>query len=85
MTKDDILYNTLKENGFEEFVNKGSGFWETITEAMQKYHKQQLLLYGVSNNEVKFFCRLHTSRKNCKEYRFNKNTCKNCPHFVEAK
>ena len=46
MTKDDILYNTLKENGFEQFVNKGSGFWETITEAMQKYNREQLLAFA---------------------------------------
>jgi hypothetical protein len=36
MTNNKILATTLKENGFEEFVNKGSGFWNTIIEAMDR-------------------------------------------------
>lgn len=40
MDKDDILFDILKLNGFEGFVNKGSGFWNTITEAMEIYHQE---------------------------------------------
>ena len=42
--KDKILKRKLKENGFDEFVNKGSGFFETITEAMQEYSEKELKL-----------------------------------------
>jgi hypothetical protein len=29
-----------------------------------------------------FVCRLHSMRKNCREYRYNKKFCKGCPHNV---
>jgi hypothetical protein len=54
---------------------------DTFIEGFEK----ALSLSAVSSNEVKLFCRLHSMRKNCREYRNNKNNCKTCPHFVEAK
>jgi hypothetical protein len=35
-----LLHLTLEENGYGEFVTKGSGFSRTITEAMEKYAKE---------------------------------------------
>jgi hypothetical protein len=51
-------------------------------ELKQKVEEIHRLL---AENEVKLFCRLHSMRKNCREYRNNKNSCKTCPHFVEVK
>jgi hypothetical protein len=65
---------TLLESDMQEIV--------CIVNDMQK---QELTKQAVSGNEVKLFCRLHSMRKNCREYRNNKNSCKTCPHFVEAK
>ena len=35
--KDKILNKHLTNNGFEEYVNYKSGFWETIIDAMEEY------------------------------------------------
>ena len=39
MKVEKLLHLTLKENGYDEFVTKGSGFSQTIVEAMERYAK----------------------------------------------
>jgi 2-iminoacetate synthase ThiH len=84
-----ILFETLKFQGSEEVlfstgkVTDQSALIETVIDAMEKF--KNLHIHAVISNEVKLFCRLHSMRKNCREYRNNKNSCKTCPHFVEAK
>jgi hypothetical protein len=39
MKAEKLLHLTLEENGYEEFVTKGSGFSQTIVEAMERYAK----------------------------------------------
>jgi hypothetical protein len=39
MKAEKLLHLTLKENGYDEFVTKGSGFSQTIVEAMERYAK----------------------------------------------
>ena len=33
--------------------------------------------------EIKFVCRLHSMRKNCKEFKKNDRACLTCIHFIE--
>lgn len=42
----------------------------------------QLNIGAVSGRSEQLVCRLHTMRKNCREYRYNKKYCKKCPHNV---
>ena len=37
MKAEKLLHLILEENGYEEFVTKGSGFSQTIAEAMEEY------------------------------------------------
>lgn len=39
MKAEKLLHLTLEENGYDEFVTKGSGFSHTIVEAMERYAK----------------------------------------------
>lgn len=39
MKAEKLLHLTLDENGYDEFVTKGSGFSHTIVEAMERYAK----------------------------------------------
>jgi hypothetical protein len=39
MRAEKLLHLTLEENGYEEFVTKGSGFSRTIVEAMERHAK----------------------------------------------
>lgn len=39
MKAEKLLHLTLEENGYEEFLTKGSGFSQTIVEAMERYAK----------------------------------------------
>jgi hypothetical protein len=50
---------------------------ETIDKSDKK-----LPLSAVSGRSEKLVCRLHSMRKNCREYRYNKKYCKKCPHNV---
>jgi hypothetical protein len=43
---------------------------------------EKLLLSDVSLRSGQLVCRLHSMRKNCREYRYNKKYCKTCPHNV---
>jgi hypothetical protein len=36
MTNNKILATTLKENGYDKCIIKGSGFWKSIEEAMDR-------------------------------------------------
>lgn len=48
-----------------------------------KVAKRKILrLFSVVGQSEKLVCRLHSMRKNCREYRYNKKTCKTCPHNV---
>jgi hypothetical protein len=84
-----ILFNELEKSGWqwvifnEDEPSRNSGIVECILDAMEKFKNANK--HDVSSNEVKFVCRLHSMRKNCREYKNNKNSCKTCPHFVEAK
>ena len=42
----------------------------------------KLRIGDVSGRSEQLVCRLHSMRKNCREYRYNKKYCKNCPHNV---
>lgn len=46
MEAEEILHLTLEENGYEEFVTKGSGFSHTIVEAMERYERDKKGGYG---------------------------------------
>ena len=50
--KDKILNKHLTDNGFEEYVNYGSAFWQTITDAMEEY--KQLHIPDVSQQRELF-------------------------------
>lgn len=39
MNAEKLLHLTLEENGYEEFITKGSGFSRTVVEAMERYAK----------------------------------------------
>lgn len=43
---------------------------------------EKLLLSDVSLLSGQLVCRLHSMRKNCREYRYNKKYCKTCPHNI---
>ena len=84
-----ILFDELEKSGWQWAIfnadepNKNNGIVECVLDAMEKY-KNLNKKSRDSGNQVVFNCRLHSTRKNCIEYRNNKNTCKRCPHFVEA-
>ena len=46
--------------------------------------EKELRISDVSLRSGQLVCRLHSMRKNCREYRYNKKTCKNCPHNVRS-
>jgi len=84
-----ILFKELEKSGWqwaifsEDEPNKNNGIIECVLDAMEKF--KNLQTQTVSSNKAKLFCRLHSMRKNCREYRNNKNSCKTCPHFIEVK
>lgn len=41
------------------------------------------LNYAKSNKVSRSFCRLHTVRKNCRDYRYKKCLCRICPHNIK--
>ena len=63
-----ILLKWAATYGEDESDVRASMYSEDMMiEFAKYYHKQKLTLTDVSSNEVKFFCRLHSSRKNCRE------------------
>ena len=82
MKANKTLKLTLEEYGYKlsDLIFPSEGLEMAIVEAMERhaqfYHESKvknLNKHVVSSNEVKLFCRLHSMRKNCREYKNNKN------------